>query len=160
MKWRRWKNTIDADQPYWQSLSLSQMSSQQWEGLCDGCGRCCLHKLETPSSCEFTCVACKLLDVDSCRCKNYSQRQAKVPDCLVLSAAMSAKLYSWLPFSCAYRRLAEGRGLASWHPLVSGSLNTVRSAGVCVTELAITEREALRFDTLDAYVTSLSSPPE
>lgn len=136
------------------------MSSQQWEDLCDGCGRCCLHKLDTPGGCVFTCVACRLLDIESCRCKQYPERQSKVAGCLVLSASMPARQYSWLPETCAYRRLAEGKGLASWHPLVSGSAETVSKAGVSVTDLAISERQALRFDTLESYEASLSSPPE
>lgn len=136
------------------------MSTEQWESLCDGCGRCCLHKLETPKSIEFTCVACRLLDIKSSRCTRYEQRQQLVPECLVLSADMPAEQYEWLPESCAYRRLSRGQGLASWHPLVSGSADTVQKNGISVTDIAIPERDALRFDTLDSYVTTLSTPPE
>lgn len=136
------------------------MSAAQWESLCDGCGRCCLHKLQRDERVMYTCVACKLLDIDACRCRRYAERLAEVPDCLALSAGMPARRYRWLPDSCAYRRLAEGRGLASWHPLVSGEAGSVRAAGVCVSELAVPEREALRFDTLEDYVTSLPPAPE
>lgn len=155
-----WKSTIAAESPFWQRLSLLEMSSAEWESLCDGCGRCCLHKIDSSEGCVFTCVACRLLDIKRCRCKQYEERQSMVPDCLVLRADMPALQYAWLPGSCAYRRLAEGRGLASWHPLVSGSAHSVREAGVCVTELAIPERQALRFDTLESYETLLSTPPE
>lgn len=136
------------------------MSPEQWESLCDGCGRCCLHKIATADACEFTCVACRLLDVSACRCSQYATRQQRVPECLVLSADMPAEQYAWLPESCAYKRLATGKGLASWHPLVSGRADSVHEAGVSVVDLALPEREALRLGILEDYVTSLSTPPE
>ncbi len=160
MKSQSWRSIINAEPVFWRKLSLAQMSPEQWESLCDGCGRCCLHKIARAGTRVFTCVACRLFDIEACGCKRYSERQALVPDCIVLKPEMTAKQYSWLPGSCAYRRLAEGRGLASWHPLVSGSPESVRKAGLTVSDLAIPERQALRFDTLETYVTSLSAAPE
>ena len=129
--------------PFWKTKSLSAMSAEEWESVCDGCGRCCLHKLrfEDTNDLAFTNVACRLLDLSSCACGDYSHRRAHVPDCVQLRPADLAEI-DWLPPSCAYRMLAEGRDLAWWHPLVSGSRETVHSAGVSVRGRAIGEREA------------------
>lgn len=109
--------------------------------MCDGCGRCCLHKLQDEDSGRivYTRVACKLLDVERCRCTSYLDRRRLVPDCLVLDRACTN--FDWLPTSCAYRRLSEGRDLAWWHPLVSGDAETVRQADVSVAGFAISETD-------------------
>ena len=109
------------------------MSNPEWESLCDGCGRCCLVKLEDQDSgtIHFTDVRCKLLDGASCRCGDYANRQAKVPDCVQLTPDVVRTL-TWLPPTCGYRLVAEGKDLAWWHPLVSGSVDTVHDAGVSV----------------------------
>ncbi len=133
--------------PFWKTKTLAEMSESEWESLCDGCGRCCLHKLryedERPdgSDLAFTNVACRLLDLTTCQCKKYATRQDYVPDCVTLTPADLTEI-DWLPPSCAYRRLAEGRDLSWWHPLVSGTPDTVHQAGISVTGRVVDERYA------------------
>ena len=124
---------IDDVVPFWRAKTLAQMNAREWESLCDGCGRCCLVKLEDEETGTIhpTDVACTLLDEDACRCRDYGNRQAKVPDCLRLTPETVPAL-SWLPPTCAYRLLAEGRDLYWWHPLVSGDPETVHVAGISV----------------------------
>ncbi len=131
------------DAPFWKTKALDEMTPAEWESLCDGCGRCCLHKLrdEVTEEVSFTNVACHLLDLHSCACGDYARRQQKVPDCVALTPQALEEI-DWLPPSCAYRRLAEGRDLAWWHPLVSGDQQTVHTAGVSVRGRAISERHA------------------
>ena len=119
--------------PFWRAKTLAQMNAREWESLCDGCGRCCLVKLEDDDTGEvhYTDVGCRLLDAGSCRCRDYRRRQRKVADCVRLTPESVASL-SWLPPTCAYRLLDEGRDLPSWHPLVSGDPATVHAAGVSV----------------------------
>lgn len=120
-------------QPFWKTKSLEEMSRSEWESLCDGCARCCLIKLEDEDTGEvhLTRLACRLLDTGNCRCKDYENRHAKVADCVAIDAAKVRSL-SWLPPTCAYRLLSEGKELAWWHPLVSGSTDTVHEAGISV----------------------------
>ena len=119
--------------PFWRAKTLAQMNAREWESLCDGCGRCCLVKLEDDDTGEvhYTDVCCRLLDAGSCRCRDYRRRQRKVADCVRLTPESVASL-RWLPPTCAYRLLDEGRDLPSWHPLVSGDPATVHAAGVSV----------------------------
>lgn len=125
---------------FWEQKRLSEMSHEQWEQLCDGCGRCCLHKLEDEQDGRmyYTRAACELLDIGSCRCKNYEQRQTFVPDCIQLSIEQ-AHYFDWLPETCAYRLLAEGEPLPQWHPLITGDPESVVRAGVSVRHIAVPE---------------------
>ena len=121
------------DIPFWRRKSLDEMTDSEWESLCDGCGRCCLNKLVEEGSDRtfYTDVGCRLLDGDTCRCRDYEHRLAKVDDCVRLTPKNLAGI-TWLPPSCAYVLLAEGKDLYWWHPLVSGDPETVHAAGVSV----------------------------
>ena len=127
--------------PFWNTKTLDEMTPEEWESLCDGCGRCCLHKLEDIDTglYFYTNVACRLLDQTTCRCDDYPNRTALVKDCLVLSPAVHEH-YNWLPTTCAYRRLANGLDLEWWHPLVSGSPATVHQAGISVRNRTVSEQ--------------------
>lgn len=126
--------------PFWKTKSLAQMSTPEWESLCDGCGRCCLNKLEDWDTAEiaWTNIACTLLDGHTCRCKDYDNRQATVPDCISLTVKAVGEI-AWLPPTCAYRLVAEGADLYWWHHLVSGSPDTVHEAGVSVRGRTVPE---------------------
>ncbi len=128
---------------FWRRKSLAEMSLGEWESLCDGCGRCCLHKLrdEDTDEISFTNVACRLLDLGTSRCSDYARRQRKVPDCVRLTP-QALREVDWLPPSCAYRLLDEGKDLPSWHPLVSGDPDSVRRAGAAVGGRVLSERDA------------------
>lgn len=118
-------------EPFWKTKPLKQMSAKEWESLCDGCGKCCLAKLEDADTGEihWTSIGCRLFDEGTCRCNDYENRRAKVDDCVQLTPDNVSKI-AWLPQTCAYRLLAEGRDLYWWHPLVSGNSETVYEAGI------------------------------
>lgn len=124
---------------FWQKKALSEMSREEWEALCDGCGKCCLHKLEDEDTGEvfYTDVACKLLDIDSCQCSNYANRKQYVPDCLVLTVEDIAEFH-WLPATCAYRLLAEEKPLFPWHPLIAGK-QAIHEQGISVCHKVFSE---------------------
>jgi uncharacterized cysteine cluster protein YcgN (CxxCxxCC family) len=128
------------DQPFWRVKSLEEMTQAEWESLCDGCARCCLNKLQDDDTGEiaWTSVACRLLDTDTCRCTDYAGRAELVPDCIQLDPE-AVRTLSWLPPTCAYRLVAEGRDLYWWHPLVSGDPATVHAAGVSVSGKVVSE---------------------
>ena len=127
------------EKPFWVTTALEQMSPQQWESLCDGCGKCCLHKLEDEDTAEvfYTDIACRYLSAD-CRCQYYSQRAEKVAACLTLRP-QDLKQVTWLPSTCAYRLVAEGKPLFAWHPLVSGHSDSVHKAGQSVKGRVVAE---------------------
>nr|WP_026088108.1 YcgN family cysteine cluster protein [Bartonella rattaustraliani] len=112
--------------PFWEVKKLEEISASEWESLCDGCGLCCLHKVEDDDTGDIytTSVACRLLEKETCRCRNYTNRQSVVANCIALDAA-TVKTARWLPESCAYRLINEGKDLPWWHPLVSGNCQTV-----------------------------------
>jgi uncharacterized protein len=124
--------------PFWKSKQLSELSRSEWESLCDGCARCCLRKIEDIETGRryLTHVACRLLNIETCRCRDYGHRQEQVSDCRILTP-QNVPEFRWLPRSCAYRRLAEGKDLPSWHPLVRGDPASTRKAGMSVRDIAI-----------------------
>ena len=140
-----------AEDPFWRRKTLAEMTRSEWESLCDGCAKCCLDKLQDDDTGEisYTEVACRLLDLGTCRCTDYSNRTRFVPDCVVLTPRTVARL-TWLPSSCAYRLISEGKDLEWWHPLVSGDPETVHRAGVSVRGRAVPE--ALAGDLEDHIV--------
>ena len=127
-------------EPFWKAKKLKDLSHEEWESLCDGCARCCLHKLEDEDTDDvyYTSVVCRYLDEDKCQCMEYEKRTVLVPDCVQLTP-VGAMDYKWLPSSCAYRTLAEGRPLESWHPLVSGDPATVDQAGISIRGKCVSE---------------------
>lgn len=140
------------EKPFWETKRLNELSPAEWDSLCDGCGQCCLNKIEDEDTGNIflTRLACSLLDLGSCRCKDYENRFARMPDCLSVDLKAVKKL-KWLPESCAYRRVNEGRGLAWWHPLVSGDPDTVHQAGVSVRGWARSEK-GVREDQIARYI--------
>ena len=128
--------------PFWETKTLAEMSPVEWESLCDGCGLCCLIRFEDEETGEVfaTRAHCRLFDGALCRCSDYPNRKTYVPDCIKLTP-QNIEALEWMPKSCAYRRLHEGRALASWHPLVSGDPESVHQAGVSVRGLTFSELE-------------------
>lgn len=126
--------------PFWETKFLEDMTDPEWESLCDSCGQCCLFKLEDADTGEYalTDVACRFLDHDSCQCSDYANRSRNVPDCVKVTATNIAEL-RWMPETCAYRLLAEGKPLFPWHPLVSGDPESVHTSGASVRGKAINE---------------------
>ncbi len=130
-----------ATRPFWETKRLEEMTRAEWESLCDRCGQCCMLKVEDEDTSKIflTRLACKLLDITSCGCKDYKDRHASVPDCVVLKPE-TVTTYNWLPRTCAYRLLAEDKPLAWWHPLVSGDPDTIHQAGISVRTWARSEK--------------------
>jgi len=124
---------------FWASKSLAELTVTEWESLCDGCGRCCLHKLEDEDTGDlyYTRVACRQLNLETCRCRSYEDRTLKVPGCLDLRKDPEA--LGWLPSTCAYRLRRDGEFLPAWHPLVSRRSESVHEAGISVRKMAVTE---------------------
>lgn len=129
---------------FWEGKALTEMSEQEWEALCDGCGKCCLNKLEDEDSGQvaLTRVACRLLDGATCRCVHYENRHQFVPDCITLRPENLDSHAYWMPRTCAYRLLWQGKPLPDWHPLISGTPDSVHQAGISVQHRTVSE-----FDT-------------
>ena len=141
--------------PFWKAKALAEMTEAEWESLCDGCGRCCLVKLEDEDDGRiyFTDIGCRLLDGETCRCRDYANRSARVDDCVRLTAKNLGEL-NWLPPTCAYRLLANGRDLYWWHPLVSGDPETVHAAGVSVRARVARDEDSLPEEKLSEHIVS------
>ena len=139
--------------PFWETKRLDEMTTDEWESLCDGCGRCCLLKLEDEDTGRiyYTDVGCKLLDCETCRCTNYPDRLTYVPDCVVLDP-QKAKGLEWMPSTCAYRLLANGQPLPDWHPLLSGNPESVHWAGMSVANRIHQENDIAEDDLPDHLV--------
>ena len=137
---------------FWEQKSLAEMSETEWESLCDGCARCCLHKLEDADSGEvyYTSVRCRYLVEDNCRCSDYPRRSELMPNCIDLKRHDVAALH-WLPDTCAYRLVSEGRPLYDWHPLVSGSPESVHEAGISIRGRAVSD-EFVHPDGYDEHI--------
>jgi hypothetical protein len=124
--------------PFWERKRLRDLDRAEWEALCDGCGKCCLAKLEEPTTgaVSHTNVACRLLDIDTCRCKRYPDRRRLIPFCEALTPENVARFH-WLPPTCSYRRLSEGKSLPRWHHLLSGDRDLVHRVGASVRQRAV-----------------------
>ena len=131
---------------FWEKKPIAKLSRKEWEALCDGCGKCCLNKLEDEESGEvaLTRVACRLLDDATCRCAHYDTRHQFVPDCIILKPSNIEEHLYWIPQTCAYRLVYERKPLFDWHPLISGTAETVHAAGVSMRSQTVSE-----FDVAD-----------
>jgi uncharacterized protein len=140
---------------FWKTKTLEEMSDAEWESLCDGCGRCCLNKLEDEDTGRiyYTHISCKLLDANLCACKDYPNRSDQVPDCVRLTPD-NVRSLSWLPHSCGYKLAAEKRDLYWWHPLISGSRQTVHEAGVSVRGRVEASEETVPDEELEDHIVS------
>ena len=138
------------EKPFWKQKQLSEMTAEEWESLCDGCGRCCLIKLEDEETGErvTTRIACHLLEIGSCRCGDYENRHQRVADCIPFTQERIGQI-DWMPSTCAYRLINEGRDLDWWHPLVSGDPNSVHVAGISIKRWAVSEQVIKEEDYYD-----------
>lgn len=139
---------------FWESVPLDEMTSTEWESLCDGCGKCCLNKLEDADTGDvyFTRIACRLFDGATCQCSNYVQRKLHVPECVVLDSAALERVSYWLPASCAYKRLYQGKPLPDWHPLLTGTPESVHRARASVQNQTVSETDIPEEDWEDHII--------
>lgn len=139
---------------FWREKALDELTEAEWESLCDGCGRCCVIKLEDEETgaLSYTNVACRLFDAETCRCGSYALREKLVSGCIVLTPGNLAEVAGWLPESCAYRVLREGGDLADWHPLVSGDPESVHRAGISLRGRVVPEYEVAEEELEDHVV--------
>jgi len=138
---------------FWKTKTLSEMTTDEWESLCDGCAKCCLHKLEDEDTGNiyFTSIACRLIDLSTCHCTRYAERTQHVPDCVDIRQ-LSTEHYHWLPATCAYRLLHEGKDLPAWHPLLSKTAESVKEAGISIRGYARMESEEDDLDDLEDFI--------
>lgn len=143
---------------FWEKVPLSKLSTKEWEALCDGCGKCCLNKLEDPDTGEvaITRIACRLLDNESCHCAQYEIRRQFVPECIQMTPENITEHAYWLPESCAYKRLWNGQPIPEWHPLLTGDANSVHLAGASVQGWTIPEFEVPEDDWENHIIEELS----
>ena len=136
--------------PFWETTRLEDMSREQWESLCDGCAKCCLLKLEDEDTGEiaYTRLHCRLLDEQTCRCSNYEDRKRHVPDCVILTPKSVSEL-KWMPASCSYRLVHEGKSLPAWHHLISGDRMAVHRGGHSIIGRTVSEDTVLEEDQID-----------
>jgi uncharacterized protein len=141
-------------------MNLDELTDDEWEQLCDGCGLCCMHKFEDEDTNEilFTNVACRLFDGETCRCRDYAQRSTQVPECMQVRQ-FKAEQFAWLPVTCAYRLRYEGKPLLDWHPLLSGDAELLHRAGISMQGRCLSEAEVDE-DDLPLYIIDPSSLPE
>ncbi len=139
---------------FWETVPLTKMTPAEWEALCDGCGKCCLNKIEYEDTGEvdYTRVACKLLDGDTCRCTQYDIRRQFVPDCVQISPKTLPKIAYWMPRTCAYRLLFQGDSLPDWHPLMTGDPESTHAAGMSVRGWTVPEFEVDEDDWEDYVI--------
>ncbi len=139
--------------PFWKTKALNELTREEWESLCDGCARCCIVKFQDEDSGRIyhTNVVCEYLDIYHCQCVRYEERSVLVPTCVTLTPKLAAEL-EWMPESCAYRLLAEGKTLPLWHPLVCGDRNAVHKAGVSVRGKVVSGKDVEDEDLLDYVV--------
>jgi uncharacterized cysteine cluster protein YcgN (CxxCxxCC family) len=139
---------------FWERKSIDKMSQKEWEALCDGCGKCCLNKLEDEDSgvVALTRVACRLLDGSTCLCSQYDIRHQFVPECIVLRPSNIAENAYWMPDSCAYKRLYQNKPLPEWHPLITGDPNSPHQAGISLRDQTVPEHEVDDDDEWEEYI--------
>lgn len=142
---------------FWKNHAFDQLTTAEWEALCDGCGKCCLAKLEDADTAEvaYTNVACRLFDDATCRCAQYDIRKKLVPECVIISPESIAQAAYWMPTTCAYRLLYEGKDLPDWHPLVTGDPISVHDAGMSMQARTIPEYEVAEEDLEDYIIEGL-----
>ncbi len=140
------------EEKFWLTKSLDEMTQEEWESICDGCGRCCLLKLEDEETKQihYTGVACRYLNLETCRCRCYEERLEVYSECIILTPDKIDE-FKWLPVTCSYRRLAEGKGLADWHHLVTGDPESVHEAGISIRGKVISEKY-IKLEDLEAYI--------
>lgn len=148
------------DMPFWKTKTMVQMNRKEWESLCDGCGKCCCIRMEDEDTADIyvTNVVCKLFDAGTCQCTDYANRSTKVPDCVTLTPENAGAL-KWMPRTCAYRLVSEGKDLYDWHHLVSGSRDTIHDVGMSVQNAVISELDVDE-DSQHHYITQWPGEPD